>query len=178
MSNPVIFPKELARTENAYLWKSLFGKGLVARESSLPVNKKPKYTFATIRSVIKASEQFFAAENMGISPPKRCNRCMKCPECDFYLKQISYQESQEAAAITKSMTYDADNQKWTVTFPKFADPGKVSSNNLHHAITAHHKLYKRLEQRGAVDAFDKEIQDGFDRGVWRKATSEDLAYSS
>ena len=70
---------------------------------------------------------------------------MKCPECDFYMKQISYQESQEAAAITRSMTYAADNQKGTVTFPKYADPGEVLSNNLHQAITAHHKLYKRLE---------------------------------
>ena len=40
MPNPIIFPKELARTKNAYLWKSLFGKGFVASGSSSPVNEQ------------------------------------------------------------------------------------------------------------------------------------------
>ncbi len=88
---------------------------------------------------------------------------MKCPECDFYMKQISYQESQEATAIAQSMTYDAENKRWTVTYPKYADPGEVLSNNLSQAINAHHKLFKRLEQRDAVAAFDAEIQDGVSR---------------
>ena len=54
MSNPVIFPKEFACAKNTYLWKSLFGRGFVASGSSSPVDEKQKYTFATIRSVIKA----------------------------------------------------------------------------------------------------------------------------
>ncbi|MCP5014734.1 MAG: hypothetical protein GY938_05545, partial [Ketobacter sp.] len=55
-------------------------------------------------------------------------------------------------------------------------PEEVLSNNLPQAINAHHKLFKRLEQRGAVAAFDAEIQDGVSRGVWRKATAADLDY--
>ncbi|MCP3663422.1 MAG: hypothetical protein GY696_13170 [Gammaproteobacteria bacterium] len=74
------------------------------------------------------------------------------------------------------MTYDAENKKWTVTYPKYADPGEVLSNNLSQAINAHHKLFKRLEQRDAVAAFDAKIQDGVSRGVWRKATAADLDY--
>ncbi|MCP3661934.1 MAG: hypothetical protein GY696_05455, partial [Gammaproteobacteria bacterium] len=176
ISNPVIFPWELKRTKNAYLWRSLFGCGFVASGSSSPVNEKQKCIFATIKSVIKAAELFFAAENLGISAPKRCNRCLKCTECDFYMIQISYQESQEAAAIAQSMTYDAENKKWTVTYPKYSDPGEVLSNNISQAITAHHKLFKRLEQKGAVAAFDAEIQDDVNRGVWHKATAADLEY--
>ncbi len=142
MLNPVIFPKELRRTDHPYLYRSKFGRGYVASSSSSPVNKKQKYIFATIRSVIKASNQFLAAENMGISPPKICNCCMQCPECDFYNKQ----ESQEAAAITRNQSYNPDNQKWTVAYPKFATPGEVLSNNFNQTVAAHHKLFKRLEK--------------------------------
>ncbi|MCP3665499.1 MAG: hypothetical protein GY696_23885, partial [Gammaproteobacteria bacterium] len=73
ISNPVIFPWELKRTKNSYLWRSLFGRGFIASGSSSPVNEKQKYTFATIKSVIKAAEQFFAVENLGISAPTSLN---------------------------------------------------------------------------------------------------------
>ena len=176
MSNPIIFPKELSRTDHAYLYKSKFGKGYIACGSSSPVKPEHRYTFATVRSVTKLAEQFLAAENLGIDPPRRCGRCQKCQECAFYNQQVSYQESLEAAAITENLSYNAEDKKWTITYPKVMIPKDVLSNNYNVAVAAHHKLLKRLDTKGAVDAFHDEIMDGVARQVWRKATDADLKY--
>ena len=36
---------------------------------------------------------------------------------------------------------------------------------------------KRLENHSAIAAFDSEIRDGVERGVWRLATADDLNYA-
>ena len=75
-------------------------------------------------------------------------------------QELSWKQNKEAAAISRSLSFDQDSKCWPFTYPKIADPSEVLSDNFQQAVHAHKGLLKRLESRSAVEAFDTEIQDG------------------
>ncbi len=42
---------------------------------------------------------------------------------------MSWQASQEAAAIAKELTYNPEEKSWVTEFPKLANPAEVMSND-------------------------------------------------
>ena len=45
---------------------------------------------------------FFTAENLGVSVPPRCNRCVNCKDCKFEIAQLSMIEQKELEVIRTS----------------------------------------------------------------------------
>ena len=68
MSNPVIFPVEVDRTHHAYMYKSLFGSEYFVSGTSFPTGNLENYTFPTMRTVLRAANNFLAVEAVGTNP--------------------------------------------------------------------------------------------------------------
>ena len=103
------------------MYKSLFGSEYFASGTSSPTGNQENYAFLTMRTMLSAADNFLAAENVRINPPKCCNKCNNCSDCSFFNQQLSWKASKEAAAITKSQKYNPGDKCWTVSYPKLAD---------------------------------------------------------
>jgi len=84
LSNQSIFPREIRRKNGSYLYSSIFSTGNVAAGNGRTWSVDSKAELMGKRCyLVKAANDFLEAENMGITAPKRCDRCIGCQVCHF-----------------------------------------------------------------------------------------------
>ena len=113
--------------------------------------------------------KFFSVEEFGVAPPKSCQQCRSCSECNFLMSQVSAKEQHELHQIEANLSHDPVKKKWTAKYPLTEDP-KVISDTKQGCLKILGNLEKRLTKQKLGKAYEEQIKDFEQRGVISKMT--------
>ena len=115
---------------------------------------------------------FWKSDGLGVYPPKRCNRCMKCPDCtDRAL--IHSRKEQDELDMMKNSIHVSDG-KIVVSYPFIKNP-ECFPNNRNSAISMARKLESRLLSKGMLDNYNEELSKYISRGVLVPISDEEMS---
>ena len=124
------------------------------------VNFKPEY-----------SVDFWEAENMGVLPPKRCCRCLSCPECKDSALIHSRKEQDELELLQKSIKLE--NGELVVSYPFIKSP-ECFPNNRDAVLSMAKKQVARLMKKGMLDKYNEELKKYITRGILVPISEEEM----
>ena len=180
-----LHPKLSKTNGDLALFNSLFGTGKVlgGQHASIQGSDKTNafakmVAYGGMRNIrVERPDKyidFFAAENLGVSPPPRCNRCLNCAECRFEISQLSKIEQKELEVIRNNLELDPYLERWITKYPYLVDPS-ILKDNRKQALSIFLRLEKRLSKNeDASLSFCLQFQDFIDRGIFRLLTQEEM----
>ena len=114
---------------------------------------------------------FWEGDCLGVLPPKRCGKCLRCMECSDPSLIRSRKEQDELDMLQKGVKLV--NGQLQVSYPFIRDPHCLP-NNRHAVIRMAEKQEKRLIKSGFLDTYNKEFQKYLDRGAAVKLSAQEL----
>jgi hypothetical protein len=176
MNNTAIFPKEVYRKNNSYLYRSLFGTGFFACgiDRDLEMDSRAMLVKGSC-FLLKSVNDFWEGENLGIAPPRRCDPCIKCTTCSSRNEQMTWQENKELKMIEEGLTYLPNEERWVAQYPVIGEL-KDLPDNYNLAVKVNKALKQRLVKTGKLEEFDREFRSQVDRGVFKKLDKSDMKY--
>jgi hypothetical protein len=99
---------------------------------------------------------------MGVLPPKRCCRCLSCPECKDSALIFSRKEQDELELMQKNIKL-VDNELH-VSYPFIKSP-ECFPNNREPVLRMAKKQELRLEKKGMLDKYNEELMKYITRGI-------------
>ena len=135
-----LHPRDLECRGNLKVMSSLFGTGYLLGGSHPKVKAEQIQWNETVSNIrmssvhtvnrvsVKPNYEFFAADVMGIQPPRRCGNCLKCKECTFLAQQLSQLDQYEYRVIDSKVNYVESQQYFQVQYPFTEDPRVLSKN--------------------------------------------------
>ena len=123
----------------------------------------------TNNNLTQIIENFVNRESAGVE-----YQCTKCG-LEENTSGFSPEQQRELDIIEKGLTFDAENHKWTATYPWLVNP-KTIRNNCKAARARLESLEKRLLKKGEKYAaeYEENFQDMIRRGVVRRLTEEEI----
>ena len=116
-------------------------------------------------------KDFLKSENLGVEPPKRCNRCKNCKFCSDEGITLSCKEQEELEMINKNVS--VENGETRISYPFIKDPFILKNNQaamLKRAISLEKSLTRRKLREDYNDAFQKHIE----RGAFGEVTQDEV----
>ena len=169
-SHPAIQAPGFYLSEDAVI-KSNCVKG----EPVIQRNKPSQVHFLKQVSVSqKTPFSFPECEELGVSNPKRCNRCLGCKQCSDPGQEMSRKDAQELKMIEQSMTLDTEKQQVTYHYPLIKDPADCLTDNKQQAIMMAQSLERKLKKNGRLGLYNEQIQDMLKRKVIREISKEEI----
>ena len=163
------------------VYQSQFGSGWVlagTHPSLKPSSVQLSTAACSLARVFKCEvipenlPSFWEGECMGVLPPKRCGKCLRCSECSDTGIMRSRKDQEELEMLQKNVTLV--NGIIHVRYPFVRDPHCLP-NNRAAVVRMAEKQEKRLLKSGHLDYYNEEIQRALDRGAAVKLTDEELA---
>ena len=108
------------------------------------------------------NKEFWESENLGVMPPKRCRKCIGCPECNDSGLIHSRKEQDELEMLQKSIKLE--NGQLRVSYPFIRSP-ECFPNNRDKALAMAIKQEERLAKKGILDKYNEELYKYVTRGV-------------
>ena len=105
---------------------------------------------------------FWKSDSLGVNPPRRCGRCMKCPDCNDRALIHSRKEQDELEMLQKSI--QLENGKLIVSYPFIKSP-ECFPNNRDVAIRMALKQENRLLNKGMLEKYNEELSKYISRGI-------------
>ena len=87
-------------------------------------------------------------------PPKRCCRCLTCPDCKDSALILSRREQDELELLQKSIKLE--NGQLLVSYPFIKSP-ECFPNNRNRAVSMAVKQEARLEKKGILVKYNEEL---------------------
>ena len=112
---------------------------------------------------------FWEGDCLGVLPPKRCGKCLRCKCSDPSLIH-SRKDQDELEMLQRSVKLE--NGKLQVTYPFIKDPNCLPFNR-NAVVRIAEKQEKRLLRAGMHDHYNQEFQKYVDRGGIVKLTSQE-----
>ena len=118
-------------------------------------------------------EDFYTIEALGIQCKPRCGGC-KCGKCSLGAKDYTIQKERELELIERNLTFNSEDNTWTVEYPWIKDPNNLPDNRK--VVMAKLAATERRLRRNADHAkvCDEQIKDTAARNVARKLSKEEL----
>ena len=127
------------------------------------VDVKPEFSIkSNINFKPQYSRNFWESENMGVLPPKRCCRCMTCPDCKDAALIHSQKEQDELELLQKSIKLE--NGQLVVNYPFIKSP-ECFPNNRDSAVAMSIKQEARLKKKGILGKYNEELYKYITRGI-------------
>ena len=114
---------------------------------------------------------FWEGDCLGVLPPKRCGKCMRCVQCTDLALTYSRKDQDELDMLKKGIKLV--NGQLQVTYPFIRDPHCLP-NNRHVVIMMAEKQEKRLIKSGHLERYNLEFQKYLDRGAAVKLSKQEL----
>ena len=115
---------------------------------------------------------FWEGECLGVLPPKRCGRCLRCNDCSDPGLVHSRKDQEELDMLEQGV--QLVNGQIHVSYPFKRDPHCLP-NNRAAVMKMAEKMEKRLIKTGFYETYNQEIQKALDRGAAVKLTKEEIA---
>ena len=117
---------------------------------------------------------FWSLEGLGVKPPPICSNCKNCRFCSSEAQQLTLKEAQELDVIRYNLTYVAEKERWTTSYPFTRDPA-VLRNNYYDALKALERRERKLmADKEIADLYDGQVKDFTSRGVLRKLNRNEI----
>ena len=112
----------------------------------------------------KAIEQFFVAEDLGVSCSPKCGSC-RCGKCSLK-GHLTIKEEREVKLIENGLTYDRERKRWIAEYPWIRDPNDLQ-NNYSMAYARLKSTERRLNKMDGTHAqkYCEQIQDMIKRNA-------------
>ena len=117
-------------------------------------------------------DKFWEGESLGVHPPKRCGKCLRCPECTDQVL-IRSRKDQEELEILKNNVRLVNGQLHC-NYPFKRDPSCLPNNRetvLRMAISQE----KKLKRSGMLEQYNDQIKKFIDRGIVVKLDKHEMA---
>ena len=116
---------------------------------------------------------FWEAELLGYHTPRKCNRCAACTSCHIVEEGNTVKAQLELQAMDAGISYDSESKKFQVKFPIIGDITAFKDNRKQAEVRAE-SLKKSLTKRGLLEAYQAQIDDFIERGVWKKTDAKEI----
>ena len=119
------------------------------------------------------TQEWSDMELLGVNVPKKCNRCMKCPDCMIVEEGRTVQEQMELEMMRANIHLDRSRKKVTVEYPIVGDITAFQDNReqAHQRSSA---LWRSLHRKGLLSTYNGQVLDYIQRGVWLETTLEEI----
>ena len=118
-------------------------------------------------------DNFIKGEELGTTVDPKCGSC-KCGKCPLPGHTLSFQEEQELKMIQQGLSYDAQEQKWTASYPWITSPSQLPDNYFALKATLRSLEKSLARDRGRAISYAAQLQDMLDRGVSRKLSPMEI----
>ena len=125
------------------------------------------------RITVKLLYEYFELDNMGVEPPRRCEKCWGCKDCSFCGHMLSQQEQYEYQAIESKVRYNPLTQSFVVNYPFAGDPS-ILPDNKGQVSKIHQRLEKKLQKTHFLDEFNQEFNKVLDNGSLVKLSPQKI----
>ena len=112
-------------------------------------------------------------EALGVQCKPRCGGC-KCGKCSLGAKDYPIQEERELELIERNLTFNNEDNTWTVEYPWVKDPNNLPDNRkvaMAKLAATERRLRKNADH---AKGYDEQIKDMVTRNVARKLSKEEL----
>ena len=186
MENADIHPHQIEWNQGLVLYQSKFGSGKIIGgmnkgiTSSDQISDKVRRCAQSkisnvriLRAPPKPKIDFFTAEQFGVDPPPRCDRCKGCKMCRYETVELSQDSRLVLDKIRDKLELNPLTQQWTTEYPYQCDPS-VLKDNRSQAVAMTTKTEKRLERNNVLkEKFHEQVQDLVQRGVFVRISEEE-----
>ncbi|MFZ9080806.1 MAG: hypothetical protein ACO23H_19925, partial [Alphaproteobacteria bacterium] len=172
--SPVTFPAADRLIGQSRLYRSLFGTGFLAVSAEGEPSVKPVVCKATKLEV--RSMDFLETESLGIQPPPMCNGCKGCRHCAALAAGKSILEERKQQLIEEGLTLDLVKGEWTAAYPYRLPPSTLPDNS-QQAYNIALRDRQRMVKKGEYSTFVSVFKEAVERGVYQKASPQDLEYT-
>jgi len=174
-THPDVFPSTYQKVGQSMLWRTIFGSGYICTSADGGAGDQ--------RSVYKAVSvsggnlpDFLTSESFGVQPQALCPGCTACQECKAMADGSTWDQRERQRIIEAGLTLDLQSNKWTGQYAYIEDPHTLPYNeSLARKIAE--KDRARMVKEGTYDLYVEVFNDAIARGVFQKATPEELNYS-
>ena len=116
-------------------------------------------------------KDFLELENLGVEPPKRCQKCKNCKFCSEEGLLLSCQEEEELKMINENVS--VKDGKTKIKYPFVKDPNHLLDNRVSMLKRAQ-SLEKSLTRRKLRESYDEEFKKFIERGVISEVSKDEL----
>ena len=124
-------------------------------------------------NTVNIPADFWEAETLGYDTPRKCNRCKNCQVCHILEEGDTVKAKLELQAMRDGISYDETNKLFTVKFPIVGDITQFKDNR-NQAIVRAEALQKSLEKRKLLNAYNEQVDDFIERGVWKETSLAEI----
>ena len=162
------------------VYQSQFGQGWVlagTHPDIKPGSFKLSYAASNLARIFKCEvvpellPSFWEGECLGVLPPKRCGKCLRCTDCTDRGLLHSRKEQDELEMMEKGVKLE--NGQLHVKYPFVRDPHCLP-NNRFAVVKMALKQEQRLTKTGHLAKYNQEFQKYLDRGAAVKMSKEEI----
>ena len=110
-------------------------------------------------------------DNLGVHPPKRCDRCLRCKECSNAGLIHSRKEQDELELLKKSIKLEGG--QLSVSYPFINDPNCLP-NNRNEVLLMAQRQEQMLKSKGMLDRYNEELKKYVDRGILEPISKQEM----
>ena len=140
----------------------------IAQFSTCALNMSRTFKCEVIPEMLPS---FWEGECLGVLPPKRCGRCLRCGQCSDPALIFSRKEQEEFEMLENSVKLE--NGQINVKYPFSIDPHSLPKNR-RCVVKMAEKMESRLLKSDQLSYYNKEFQKYLDRGAAVKLTKEEI----
>ena len=122
-------------------------------------------------------DDFYTIEALGVQCKPKCGGC-KCGKCSLGAKDYSIQEERELELIERNLTFNSEDNRWTVEYPWIIkDPNNLPDNRkvtMAKLAATERRLRKNADH---AKVYDEQIKDMVARNVARKLDKLPRSYA-
>jgi len=118
-------------------------------------------------------QDFIEAEQLGVMVPRLCRSCATCLNCVINQAGRSVREKLEIELMKDKVSYDPNIRRIVVSYPIIGEK-KGFVINYTQVLGRAKSLWRSLKSKGALEAYQTQVKDYLDRGVWRETSWEEV----
>ena len=117
--------------------------------------------------------EFFAAEDLGVSPLRSCPKCKSCVECDFRNSSITRDENVVVEKQESLLKLDSEKSQVHASYAWTEDVLGLTDNK-HQAVGFQKSVEKKLIKNGELKQYNQELHKALEKGYLVELGPEDL----
>ena len=143
------------------------------RVNQVMFTMKEKPNRMSLKTIKNEVFSFPECEELGVDQPRRCGGCTTCIRCSSTAVALTRREQEELTMIEENIELDQENKQVTFHYPLIKDPKQLIDNGSS-ALARARRLEKKLISQEKIEAYNQEMQNFVDRGIFVELSREEM----
>ena len=126
-----------------------------------------------IRNTCPIDVPYLDPEDLSITLPRRCSKCLNCQRCTEEVQEMSRREQEELRLIRANLTVDRKRRKLVAKYPFIKDPSRLKDNEWQAKKMAE-QLERKLTKKEGLEAYNREFQVMLDFPAIKRVSRKEL----